>query len=238
MSNITLEYIHHSYKNNPTLRDFSYSFGKQDRVCIIGPSGCGKTTLLRLIAGLETPQEGRVLIDGALVTENKNLVVPPYQRGVGFIFQDLALWPHMRVYENIAFGLREQGKQQIDHTVKKSLDLFGIADAMYKYPHQLSGGQKQMVAIARTLVLEPKVLLMDEPMANIDIQVKEKILNHLKTLQKLYGFILLYVTHDHREAFDIGEEIVVMREGKIMAHGTKEEILKTEDPFTQSFIKI
>lgn len=238
MSSITLDHIHHSYKNQPTLEDFSFSFTSQRMIALLGPSGCGKTTLLRLIAGLETPQSGRVLIDGKVVTDNKNLIVLPHKRGMGFIFQDLALWPHMSVYENIAFGLHEQGKKQIEQTVKNSLDIFGIADTVHKYPHQLSGGQKQMVAIARTLVLEPKVLLMDEPMANIDVQVKEQILLYLKTLQPLYGFTLLYVTHDHREAFDIGEEIVVMREGKIMAHGTKEEILKTEDTFTKSFVKI
>lgn len=238
MSSITFEHVYHSYKNEPTLKDFSCSFTAESMIAIIGPSGCGKTTLLRLIAGLEMPQSGRVLIDNQAMSENKNLIIPPHQRGVGFIFQDLALWPHMSVYENIAFGLQEQGEDQIAVKVKKSLDLFGIGDSVHKYPHQLSGGQKQMVAIARTLVLKPKVLLMDEPMANIDVQVKKQIFIHLKTLQQFYGFTLLYVTHDHREAFELTEQILVMREGEIMTYGSKDDILKTHDPFTKSFIKI
>ena len=148
-----------------------------------------------------------------------------------------SLWPHFTVYDNIAFGLKEKRERNIKEKVSDILDLFGISDKAQKYPHQLSGGQKQMVAIARSLVLQPQVLLMDEPLANIDTHLKEDILGHLKTVQKQQLFAMLYVTHDHKEAFHTGDHILVMNAGKIEAAGTKEEICNSTSNYVKSFLK-
>ena len=159
------------------------------------------------------------------------------------------MWPHFSVFENIAFGLREKRRAgirkpetgtiiQIEEKVMQLLETFGIAEHRKKYPHQLSGGQKQMVAIARSLALNPKILLLDEPMANIDAQLKEAIITHLYTLHKQSGFTMIYVTHDHREAMYGDSTIIILKNGEIIASGSKEQIINTTDIFTQSFIKL
>jgi len=237
MAKIILEHINHLYGEKEVLKDFSFSFEKGKTTCLLGPSGCGKTTVLRLIAGLERPSAGVVKINGNTVTDNREILVPPHQRNVGFIFQDLALWPHFTVYDNIAFGLRKKKGKNIKNKVFDLLDLFGISDKARKYPHQLSGGQKQMVAISRSLVLQPGILLMDEPLANIDAHLKENILQHLKTIQKLQGFTMLYVTHDQREAMNSGDYILVMNAGKIEVAGSKEKIKSLSSEFVKSFLK-
>lgn len=237
MCNIQLNNIDHSYGGNRVLQDFTFIFESGNTYCILGPSGCGKTTLLRLIAGLETPQKGTIQINKSIASESENILVPPHLREIGFVFQDLALWPHFSVYENIAFGLKERKEKMVKEKVFQMLDLFGIADQVKKYPHRLSGGQKQMVAIARSLVLNPKILLLDEPMANIDGQIKEFIINHLYNLQKQNGFTMLYVTHDHRETIQTGNYIV-MNNGKIEVSGTREKIRNSSNNFVKSFIKI
>jgi ABC-type Fe3+/spermidine/putrescine transport system ATPase subunit len=238
MYKITLEHIAHYYGDKETLKDFSISFEQGKTTCLLGPSGCGKTTLLRLIAGLEKPSDGMVKIGGVIVSRKKETIIPPHKRKIGFIFQDLALWPHFNVYENIAFGLKEKKEKNIKSKVAGLLDLFGIGDKVTKYPHELSGGQKQMVAVARSLALEPEILLMDEPLANIDTHLKENILQHLKTIQREKEFTLLYVTHDHREAMKIADYIIVMDRGRIVAAGTKEEILDSSMDFVKSFLNI
>lgn len=238
MYKITLEHIAHFYGDKETLKDFSISFEQGKTTCLLGPSGCGKTTLLRLIAGLEKPSDGVVKIGGTLVSKKKETIVPPHKRNIGFIFQDLALWPHFNVYENIAFGLKEKKEKNIKSKVVELLDLFGIGDKIFKYPHELSGGQKQMVAVARSLALQPEILLMDEPLANIDTHLKENILQHLKTIQRKKQFTLLYVTHDHREAMKIADYIIVMNRGKIVAAETKEEIQSSSIEFVKSFLNI
>lgn len=238
MYKITLEHIAHYYGDKETLKDFSISFEQGKTTCLLGPSGCGKTTLLRLIAGLEKPSDGMVKIGGVIVSRKKETIVPPHKRNIGFIFQDLALWPHFNVYENIAFGLKEKKEKNIKSIVAGLLDLFGIGDKTTKYPHELSGGQKQMVAVARSLALQPEILLMDEPLANIDTHLKENILQHLETIQREKQFTLLYVTHDHREAMKIADYIIVMDRGRIVATGTKEEILDSSMDFVKSFLNI
>lgn len=238
MYKITLEHIAHYYGDKETLKDFSFSFERGKIICLLGPSGCGKTTLLRLIAGLEEPSDGTVEIEGTIVSRKKQTIVPPHKRNIGFIFQDLALWPHFNVYGNIAFGLKEKKQKNIKSKVAGLLDLFGIGDKTTKYPHELSGGQKQMVALARSLALQPEILLMDEPLANIDTHLKENILQHLKTVQREKQFTLLYVTHDHREAMKIADHIIVMDQGRIAAAGTKEEISSSSTEFVKSFLNI
>ncbi len=238
MNKISLENIAHRYGEKKILDNFSFSFEEAQNTCIIGPSGCGKTTILRLIAGLEFPQKGIIKIDENVATENEKILLPPHKRKIGFVFQDLALWPHFTVFRNIAFGLKDRKEAQISDQVGQLLDLFGIADKVKKYPHQLSGGQKQMVAIARSLVHQPEIFLMDEPLANIDVKVKEDILVHIKYLQQQYGFTMLYVTHDHREALQTGDKIMVMNEGLIEVFGTKEQISNSSNHFVRSFINI
>jgi ABC-type Fe3+/spermidine/putrescine transport system ATPase subunit len=237
MPEITLEHIAFHYGDKEVLSDFSYSFELGKTTCLLGPSGCGKTTVLRLIGGLEKPSSGIVKIGSNTVSQNGSILVPPHQRKIGFVFQDLALWPHFTVYQNIAFGLKERKEKNIKGKVKEMLNLFGISNKSEKYPHQLSGGQKQMVAIARSLVLQPETLLMDEPLANIDTQFKENILKHLKELQQQKHFTMLYVTHDHREAMNTGDYILIMNAGKIAAAGSKEEISGSSVDFVKSFLK-
>ncbi|MEZ5042131.1 MAG: ABC transporter ATP-binding protein [Saprospiraceae bacterium] len=238
MYKITLEHITHSYGDKEVLQDLSCSFEQGKITCLLGPSGCGKTTVLRLVAGLEKPENGVVKINGTVVSYNGTILIPPHQRKIGFVFQDLALWPHFTVYDNIAFGLKEKKGKNIKEKVAELLDLFGISDKAPKYPHQLSGGQKQMVAIARSMAMQPEILLMDEPLANIDTHLKENILNHLLKIQKQQKFTILYVTHDHREAMNTGDEIIVMNAGKIEAAGSKEAVSCSSSEFVRSFIKI
>ncbi len=216
---IKLNNITYSYGDKSVLCDLNLEIEANQLCCLLGSSGCGKTTILRLIAGLESPQNGEINIGNKVFTKNKKILVQPHQRNIGYIFQDLALWPHFTVYKNIAFGLNERNEKNVKDTVFKMLDFFGIQDQSEKYPNQLSGGQKQLVAISRSLVLKPKILLMDEPLTNLDVKLKRKILEHIKELKHSQSFganlTIIYVTHDHREAFAIADKIIILNEGKI-----------------------
>jgi len=238
MSIIKFKNITHAYGTKVVLRDLSLNFKATRLSCLLGSSGSGKTTILRLIAGLETPQSGQIIISGEPVTENGKIIVPPHRRNLGFIFQDLALWPHFTVYKNIAFGLSERKEKEVKQTVFDMLTFFGLQDDADKYPHQLSGGQQQLIAISRALVLKPKVLLMDEPLANLDVKLKRKILEHIKNLQLNFDLTLIYVTHDHKEAFAIADEIIVLNQGKIEDSGNPEHILETDNEYIKSFIEL
>ena len=241
---INLNNITHSYGDKPVIHDLTLNLEANQLSCLLGGSGCGKTTILRLIAGLEIPQTGQITIEDKIVTENGRIIIPPHQRNTGFIFQELALWPHFTVYKNIAFGLNErksanrQGKEKnVKDTVFQMLDFFGLQELAEKYPHQLSGGQKQLVAISRSLVLKPHILLMDEPLANLDVKLKRKLLEHIKNLKQNFDITLVYVTHDHKEAFAIADKIVVLNEGKIEDTGTMEQIKKSENEFVRYFLE-
>jgi len=239
---IELNSITHSYGTKTVLKDLSLNIEDNKLTCLLGSSGCGKTTILRLIAGLETPENGQIIIQGKTVTDNKKNIIPPYKRNLGYIFQDLALWPHFTVYKNIAFGLNERKEKKVKETVFKMLDFFGLQDQADKYPHQLSGGQQQLVAISRSLVLKPKILLMDEPLANLDVKLKQKMLEHIKNLKQSQEFgsnlTIVYVTHDHKEALTLADTIVVLNEGRIEASGTVEEIKKSKNEYVQYFIEL
>ncbi len=234
---IELENITHSYADMPVLQDFDLNIDAGGLTSLLGSSGCGKTTILRLIAGLETPQKGMVTIGNRKVSGDGKILVPPHKRNTGFIFQDLALWPHFTVYKNIAFGLEERKEKNIRETVLKMLGFFGLEEQAGKYPHQLSGGQKQLVAISRSLVLKPSILLMDEPLANIDVKLKRKILEHIKKLKSNFDLTIVYVTHDHKEAFAIADKIVVLNEGKIEDSGTPEQIKKSKNEYVKYFLE-
>ncbi|MCP5062840.1 MAG: ABC transporter ATP-binding protein [Ignavibacteriae bacterium] len=234
---IKLDNITHSYGANPVLDNLTLDIEANQLTCLLGGSGCGKTTILRLIAGLETPKFGGINIENKTVTQNSQILIPPHKRNIGFIFQDLALWPHFTVYKNIAFGLTERKQKNIKDTVFKMLDFFGLQEHSEKYPHQLSGGQKQLVAISRSLVLKPKTLLMDEPLANLDVKLKRKTLGHIKNLKQKFDLTIVYVTHDHKEAFAIADKIVVLNEGKIEDAGTVEQIKNSENKFVKYFLE-
>jgi len=234
---IELKNITHAYDNKTILDHLSLNIKTDRLTCLLGGSGSGKTTILRLIAGLETPLSGEISIEDKAVTQKGQINILPHKRNLGFIFQDLALWPHFTVYKNIAFGLSERKEKNIEKTVFEMLDFFGLREHTEKYPHQLSGGQKQLVAISRSLVLKPKILLMDEPLANLDVKLKRKILEHIKKLKQNFEPGIIYVTHDHKEAFAIADQIIVLNEGKIEETGTVEEIKKSENEFVRYFLE-
>ena len=195
-----------------------------DLVTLLGPSGCGKTTTLRMIAGFEFPTSGDILLDG----ENIN-VLPPHKRNMSMVFQSYAIFPHLNVYENIAYGLKVQKrpKNEIDERVERVLDLVELPGFGNRAPNQLSGGQQQRVALARALIMEPKVLLMDEPLSNLDAKLREQMRSEIRRIQKFLGITSVYVTHDQAEAMTISDWIVVMNEGRIEQVGTPTEVYRT-----------
>lgn len=201
---------------------------------LLGPSGCGKTTALRIIAGFELPDEGRVLFDGEDVTFRK-----PYERGCAMVFQNYALWPHMTVFDNVAYGLRVKKlpAAELKRRVREVLELVGLEGLENRYPLQLSGGQQQRVALARALVVEPKVLLMDEPLSNLDAKLRLRMREELKGLQKRLGITTIYVTHDQEEAMSLSDRIAVMNRGRVLQIGTPFEIYtKPSNLFVATFI--
>ncbi len=237
MPAVELRHIVHAYGDTIVLPGLSLTVATGSITTLLGSSGCGKTTLLRIIAGLEVPRAGEVLLEGRCVTRDGRLLIPPERRGIGFIFQDLALWPHMTVFRNIAFGLQARREKDTAHKVHEVLDEFGLTALARHYPHQLSGGQRQLVAIARALVLEPSLLLMDEPLANLDVKLKKKILDHIRALRDKYHLTILYVTHDHREAFSLADKVVVIREGNVEASGTVDEIRRSANEYVRYFLE-
>ena len=234
---IELNNITHNYKDKVVFSDFSLKMEAGKLTCLLGDSGSGKTTILRLIAGLEIPLKGNVVIDNKTVTSDNNIETEANKRNIGYIFQDLALWPHLTVYKNIAFGLQEQKTENIKQTIIEILTQFGIEEHINKYPHQLSGGQKQLVAIARSLVLKPQLLLMDEPLSNLDVKLKRKLLEHIKTIKQQYDLTIIYVTHDHREAFEIADNIVVLNNGRIEDSGSVEHIKNSKNEYVKYFLE-
>lgn len=191
---------------------------------LLGPSGCGKTTLLRMVAGFENPDQGEIRIQGEVVNH-----IPPYKRECNLVFQQMALFPHLTVAENIAFGLRERRrpKPEIKKKVMNMLDVVNLPGMENRYPHQLSGGQKQRVALARAIVLDPKVLLLDEPLAALDRRLRKEMQGELRRVQQEVGITFLYVTHDQKVALSLSDRIGIMYEGRINQIGTPSEIYET-----------
>lgn len=195
----------------------SFAVEEGERLVILGPSGSGKTTLLRLIAGLEVPDEGEIFIDGIKASVPGKIITPPNQRQIGMIFQNLALWPHMRAAGNVRFALsaRELKREEKEKKIRDILAKVGLEAHLERYPHQLSGGEQQRLAIARTLVLEPGILLMDEPFASVDEELKRNLSHLLLALQERLKITLLYVTHNKQDAGIIGRRILRLKEGGI-----------------------
>ncbi|MBS7658602.1 MAG: ABC transporter ATP-binding protein [Candidatus Bathyarchaeia archaeon] len=234
MVKVYVENIVKKFGEVVALNHITQEFADKALSSMVGPSGCGKTTLLRVISGLYDPDEGDVYFDNEKVT-NK----PPFKRQIGLVFQDYALFPHMTVYENIAYGLkiRKLPKKEIDKKVKEVLEFVKLPGIEKRYPHQLSGGQQQRVALARTLVTEPKVLLLDEPLSNLDAQIRIIVRGELKQIQKQLGITAIYVTHDQVEAMSISDYIAIMKDGQIVQVGTPIEIYRRpKNEFVASFI--
>jgi iron(III) transport system ATP-binding protein len=205
------------------VNDISFELSAAEILALVGPSGCGKTTTLRIIAGLERPDSGLVRLDGRVVVSD-TVFVPPEKRGVGMVFQDHALFPHLTVSENIAFGLRGQSAEQARQTVGDMLHLVGLLPLAKRYPHALSGGERQRVALARALAPRPVLVLMDEPFSSLDADLRMEMREHVRRILKSMQATVVFVTHDQEEALYMGDRLAVLQSGHLEQIGTPEEI--------------
>ena len=218
---LSLQHISKNFGEGDVLRDISLDVARGEFVTLLGASGCGKTTTLRIISGLETPDEGSVILNGKDVTD-----LPPEKRPVNTVFQSYALFPHMNVAKNVGYGLRVHGmdKKNAAARVEEMLELVQMSEYANRMPAQLSGGQRQRIAIARALAPEPALLLLDEPLGALDLQLRRQMQLELKRLQKKLGITFVYITHDQEEAINMSDRIAVMRGGRFEQVGTPEEI--------------
>ncbi|HEU5319742.1 MAG TPA: ABC transporter ATP-binding protein, partial [Methylomirabilota bacterium] len=217
MAGIQIEGVTKRFGTVAAVRDLSLEVRDREFVTLLGPSGCGKTTLLRLVAGFMAPDAGAIRVGGQTLS-TPGAVVPPERRGMGMVFQNYAVWPHKTVYQNVAFGLevRRVGRAEIRGRVARVLELVNLGGLERRYPSQLSGGQQQRVALARSLVVEPGILLLDEPLSNLDAKLRERMRWELKDLQRRTGITFVYVTHDQSEAMALSDRIAVMHQGEVM----------------------
>jgi len=218
---LKIEGISAAYGDNIVLDGINLDIQPGELFALLGPSGCGKTTLLRLIAGFADARQGRIMVGGKEIS-----TLPPWKRDVGMVFQSYALWPHMTVGENVAFGLRERRlpRAEITRRVEAALTFVGLSSQIDRRPSQLSGGQQQRVALARTIAIEPKILLLDEPLSNLDAKLRVQVRRELRALQKSLGLTTVIVTHDQEEANTICDRVAVMNEGKVQQVGTPTEL--------------
>jgi len=234
-SGLAVDHLSHAFGRRQVLEDVAFELSPGEVHCLVGPSGCGKTTILRLIAGLEQVQGGRVLIDGEIMAE-PSYNVPPENRRVGLMFQDFALFPHLRIVDNVGFGLTSMDaaiRRQRALDLLAQLDLAGLADA---YPHMLSGGEQQRVALARALAPRPRLMLLDEPFSSLDATLREQVRDDTITLLRAEETPVLMVTHDAEEAVRIADRIHVMLDGKILQSGTPAELYShPASPFVAGF---
>ena len=228
MKMVDIDSVSKLYNGGKALDNISLEIYEGERIVILGPSGCGKTTILRLIAGFIAADTGSISIAGEMVSRDGRIIKPPEQRNLGMVFQDLALWPHLSVKGNIEFGLKARGLPKIERErrVRETLHLAGMAGYADRKPAELSGGQQQRVALARALVLEPRVLLMDEPLSSLDLELNVRLRKEILRLQEKLGFTLLYVTHDRDEAFGMATRVVIMSKGRVEYEGTVDDAQK------------
>ncbi len=205
------------------VNDVSFDLSDNEILALVGPSGCGKTTTLRLIAGLERPDSGLIRLSERVVA-SKTVFVPPEKRGMGMVFQDHALFPHLTVYENVAFGLRGKNQTEIRTTVGEMLHMVGLLSYSKRYPHELSGGERQRVALARALAPRPVLVLMDEPFSSLDADLRAEVREHVRGILKSMRATVIFVTHDQDEALYMGDRLAVMQRGELEQIGTPEEI--------------
>lgn len=205
--------------DKPVVDDVSFSLREGELGCLLGPSGCGKTTILSCISGFQELQQGQITLDGVVCSGDSNFLAPE-KRGVGMVFQDHALFPHLNIFDNVKFGLRELSRPEQTQRANKMLELVGMINHRDKYPHELSGGQSQRVALARAIAPQPKLLLMDEPFSNLDTELRESLGNEVRWLLKDLGITAIMVTHDQNDAFALGDQVGVMSEGKLKQWGS------------------
>ena len=240
MSKIELKHIDKFYGKNHVLKDLNLTIEDGDFMTLLGPSGCGKTTTLRVVSGLEKPQNGFIYMDGKeIVNAAEAYYAPPSQRNLNLVFQSYALWPHMTVFENVSFGLKIKKipSAEIEKMVASALERMQIGQYAKRYPTELSGGQQQRVAIARALVNRPKVLLLDEPLGALDLRLRKDMQIELKRIQQQMGITFVYVTHDQEEALTMSDTVVVMDKGRIQQIGTPEDIYnEPKNAFVADFI--
>ncbi len=228
MAGISIRGLSKSYGGGAAMAavsDLALDIADGQFVTLLGPSGCGKTTTLRLIAGFIAPDAGTIHADGRLVSSREH-VVPPEERGMGMVFQNYAVWPHKTVFENVVFGLKLRGlaASEARARVKATLALVNLTGFEDRLPSELSGGQQQRVALARSLVVEPKILLLDEPLSNLDAKLRERMRGELKQLQRRTGITFVYVTHDQAEALALSDRIAVIQGGRLQQFGTPQEV--------------
>ena len=212
---LEIKNIRCAYDGEIIVDNFSLNLRDTTLNCLLGPSGCGKTTVLRAVAGFEPVTTGEIVLDEKVIS-SKGITVPPEQRGIGMVFQDYALFPHLSVAENISFGLRKQSRLNKRRIAEEMLELVGLEGYMDRYPHELSGGQQQRVAVARALAPKPPLILMDEPFSNLDVDLRERLVLDVREILRQRQTTTLFVTHDQEEAFVMGEHVAVMDEGRIM----------------------
>ena len=207
-----------SYGGNAVVSDLSLDVAEKESIVLVGPSGCGKTTLLRLIAGLEVPSAGEIWLDRRVVAREGRSLVPPHQRRIGFVFQDLALWPHLTVRGSLSFVLESVGvaKSEWNERIDRVLRLVRIVALAERYPHQLSGGEQQRAAVARALASEPRLVLLDEPFSSLDPDLRRELRAELRDLQRALGLTMMYVSHDPGDAHELADRVVTMKTGRIM----------------------
>ena len=243
MEIIKVEGIAKSYGKHQVHNDLTLSINKGECFTLLGPSGCGKTVLLRLIAGFETPDSGRISIDGTVVSDPAaGINIPPDSRGLGVVFQDYAVWPHLSVFDNVGFPLKiaKQSKAEMKDRVMETIELVGMNGLEKRLPSELSGGQQQRVALARALVANPSLMLLDEPLTNLDANLREEMRFEIKELQRKLNITILYVTHDQEIALAISDRMAIMdEEGRIRQTGNPWEIFEQPaDPFVFNFMGI
>lgn len=225
MSAVTIKNVSKSFGDNTVLHDFSQVFADGEFVTLLGPSGCGKTTMLRMIAGFEKPTTGEIYVGETLVSGDKTFL-PPEKRNMGMVFQSYAVWPHMNVYDNVAYPLtiKRMNKTDMKKKVEKVLSIVHLGQYAQRYPNQLSGGQQQRVALARALVAEPNLLLLDEPLSNLDAKLRESMRFEIKEIQQSLGIAVVYVTHDQTEAMAMSDRIFLINRGVVQQSGRPDEI--------------
>jgi len=231
---IRCEHIHKKFKSKTVLEDISFDVRHGEFLSLLGPSGCGKTTILRMLIGIEKPTSGKIIKDGVDITD-----IAPKDRNIGIVFQNYSLFPNMDVYHNISYALqnRKLDKEEIDRKVKDIVETVDLGEHIYKKPKQLSGGQQQRAAIARTLVLNPDIILFDEPMSALDAEIKVVLRQQLKEIQEKLQITMIYVTHDQEEAFALSDRIMVLNDLQIAQLDTPYNIYHSPaDAFVRRFV--